>query len=213
MWSEFINSIDILFVCIVFFVGVASPGPSNLAIMAVAMQHGRVQALILSLGIVCGSMFWGILAGFGLASILATYSNLLIIMKITAGLYLLWLAFKSARSAFSKKPIVMPALTLKKESNFKHFLSGILLHLTNPKAIFVWLSIVSIALPSGSSMTRAYVVVFCCSLVSIFVFTSYALLFSTKSARQLYLNFRRGFDGLMTVCFSYAGIRMLFGKI
>ena len=99
-----------------FFVGVASPGPSNLAIMAVAMQHGRVQALILSLGIVCGSMFWGILAGFGLASILATYSNLLIIMKITAGLYLLWLAFKSARSAFSKKPIVMPALTLKKES-------------------------------------------------------------------------------------------------
>ena len=181
--------------------------------MAVAMQYGRVQALILALWIVCGSMFWGIFAGFGLAAILATYSNLLILMKIIAGLYLLWLAFKSARSALSKEQIKLPKVTSKNKSNLRHFLSGVLLHLTNPKAIFVWLSIVSIALPAGSSMFSAFVVVLSCSIVSILVFTSYAILFSTNTARRLYLNFRTGFDGLMSVCFSYAGIRMLFGKI
>jgi len=102
MWSETIHSIDILFVCTVFFIGVASPGPSNLAIIAVAMQYGSIQALILALGIVCGSMFWGILAGFGLAANLATFSNLLILIKIIAGLHLLWLVFNHQGQRFRK---------------------------------------------------------------------------------------------------------------
>lgn len=212
MWLDAFKVADLLFVCSVFFVGVASPGPSNFAIMATAMKKGRIPALILALGVVCGSLFWGVLAGFGLAAILAAYSDLLILMKIIAGLYLLWLGFKSAKSALSEQDIMMPEMTSESEGNSKYFLMGVLLHLTNPKAIFVWLSIVSIALPIGSSINNALVVVLCCSVVSVMVFTSYALLFSTVTARNTYLKFRRGIDGVMSVCFSYAGLRMLFGK-
>ena len=213
MYLEAFNSVDLIFVCSVFFVGVASPGPSNFAIMATAMKNGRMPALILVAGVVCGSLFWGALAGFGLAAILAKYSNLLIFMKIIAGFYLLWLGFKSAKSALSKQDVTMPEVISVNEGNSKYFLTGVMLHLANPKAIFVWLTIVSIALPTGSSMMNAVAVVLCCSAVSVIVFTSYALLFSTVTARQIYLKLRRGFDGVMCACFSYAGIRMIFGKI
>jgi threonine/homoserine/homoserine lactone efflux protein len=83
----------------IYFLGVASPGPSNLAIMGTAMASGRKPALILSLGIIVGSCFWGVLAAFGLSTVLHHYSSFLFLMKLLAGMYLLWLAFRAARSA------------------------------------------------------------------------------------------------------------------
>ena len=208
-----VDTIDLVFVCTVYFIGVASPGPSNLAIMATAMQNGRKKALFLAMGVETGSLFWGVLAGFGLAAVLATYSNLLIAMKIMAGLYLLWLAFKSARSALAVHSDELAAIKVSRNSDLKHFNRGVLLHLTNPKAIFVWLSIISIGLPSGSTTASIFMVVVCCSIISTIVFAGYAFLFSTKIARETYLKFRRGFDSVMCVCFGYAGIRLLSGKI
>lgn len=206
------NSIDLMFVCTVFFVGVASPGPSNLAIMTAAVNYGRIPSLLLAAGIVCGSLFWGILAAFGLATVLATFSNLLLLMKIAAGSYLLWLAYKSGKSAMSSGKETVLDAKVEKKGYLNLFLSGVTLHLTNPKAIFVWLSIVSIAQPNGMTMQSAFAVVFFCGVISATVFISYALLFSTKYVRNLYLKIRRGFDGVLCLCFGYAGVRMLFNK-
>ena len=43
-----------------YAIGVASPGPSNMAIMATAMSQGRQYALALAAGVVCGSVAWGL---------------------------------------------------------------------------------------------------------------------------------------------------------
>lgn len=97
---------NVLLAYSIYILGVASPGPSNLAIMATAMGRGRKQALVLSLGIMLGSLFWDALAAFGLSNLLANYSYVL------AALYLLFLAYKSLRSAInsnsgtiSKRPL------------------------------------------------------------------------------------------------------------
>ena len=68
------------------------------------MASGRKPALILSLGIIVGSCFWGVLAAFGLSAVLVHYSSLLFAMKIMAGIYLLWLALRSVRSVISLLP-------------------------------------------------------------------------------------------------------------
>lgn len=102
---EFIHvSANLLLAYSTFANGTASPGPSNLAVMATAMNAGRKSALILALGIVSGSVAWGLLAAFGLSAVLATYSGALIAMKIIGGLYLLWLAARSARSVQARSP-------------------------------------------------------------------------------------------------------------
>jgi threonine/homoserine/homoserine lactone efflux protein len=44
------------------------------------------------------------------------------------------------------------------------------------------------------------------------VFSSYAVLFSTESARRIYAAIRRWLDGSLAVMFAIAGIKLLSSK-
>ncbi|MFT7401631.1 MAG: threonine efflux protein [Hydrogenophaga sp.] len=77
----------------------ASPGPSNMAIMGVAMTTGRRDALTLAAGVLRGSCLWGLAAALGLSTLLMGYAHAMGVLKILGGLYLLRLSFQSARSA------------------------------------------------------------------------------------------------------------------
>jgi threonine efflux protein len=190
-----------------YALGIASPGPSNLAVMATAMDQGRRSAIVFALGVVSGSTLWGLLAALGLSTVIARYSQALVAMKVIGGIYLLWLAFKSAKSAL--KPNVISARAGPSNSTANLYLRGAAIHLTNPKAIFVWLSIVALALPASAHRTDALLIVAGCVPIGIAVFCGYALAFSTAPARQAYMRTRRWFDGTLAVLFGYAGIRML----
>lgn len=202
-------SANLLLAYSTYAVGTASPGPSNLAVMATAMNAGRKPALVLALGVVSGSVFWGPLAAFGLSAVLATYSSALIFMKIIGGLYLLWLAAKSAHAALSRTSALAPEYNATQTNYFRTYIRGAAMHLTNPKAIFVWLSIVSLALPAGAQARDALLVVLGCALLGLLVFCGYAMAFSTSGARRVYQSSRRWLEGTLAVLFAYAGIRML----
>ena len=192
-----------------YTLGAASPGPSNLAVMATAMNSGRRHALVFALGVVSGSTVWGMLAAFGLAAVMAQYSKALIAMKVLGGLYLLWLSFKSLRSALAVRPPAQVDAAAGHGTNLSLYLRGAAMHLTNPKAIFTWLSIVTLALPADVQRGDALLIVAGCALIGLGVFGGYAIVFSTRSARTLYFRMRRGVDGMLAAVFGYAGIRML----
>ncbi|CAB3674900.1 LysE family translocator [Paraburkholderia rhynchosiae] len=208
--STFLTA-DVLFAYSAYFVGTASPGPSNLAIMSLAMSAGRRSALIFALGVVSGSFFWALLASLGLSAVLATYSQCLVAIKIAGGLYLLWLGFKSARSAFA--PGKLPASEAREDEPLRRlYLRGLLLHLTNPKAILVWMSIVSLAMSTASGTSHTAPVVLGCMCIGVSVFSSYAVLFSTASARRVYMAIRRWLDGSLAIMFGFAGLKILTSK-
>ncbi len=206
---ELFSSSSLLLAFAMYCLGVASPGPSNMAIMSTALQLGRKPALALALGVISGSFFWGLLAAFGLSLVISTYSNIVIFIKILGAFYLLFLAYKSAKSAFSTPTITIEKQNIK-EINYIHtFLSGAFIHLTNPKAIFVWLSIVSFAMPQTFQVSYALMIVGGCSLLGIIIFFSYALIFSTITAQKLYLKLRVYFESILSLMFAYAGYKML----
>lgn len=197
-----------------YAIGTASPGPSNLAVMATAMHYGRKPSLILATGVVAGSTLWGLFAALGLAAVLSRYSQALLVTKLLGGLYLLWLAYKSARSALgSPAPKSSAAFSAGSSTALSFFFRGMAMHLTNPKAIFVWLSIVALALPPSAQRSDALLIVAGCVPIGLAVFFAYALLFSTRSARSVYERSRRWFDGTLAVLFGYAGIRMLISRV
>jgi threonine efflux protein len=214
MTASTFHTADVLIAYSAYFVGTASPGPSNLAIMSLAMSAGRKSALTFALGVVSGSFFWALLASLGLSAVLASYSECLVAIKIAGGLYLLWLGFKSARSAFSAG--ALPANTVRQDEPLgRLYLRGLLLHLTNPKAILVWLSIVSLAMAPGggaSHVSHTAPVVLGCMCIGVSVFSSYAVLFSTASARRVYVAIRRWLDGSLAIMFGIAGIKLLTSK-
>lgn len=62
-------SANLLLAYSAYLVATASPCPSNLAIMAIAMNSGRKSALLFALGVVSGSFFWAILAWIAIVSL------------------------------------------------------------------------------------------------------------------------------------------------
>jgi threonine efflux protein len=194
-----------------YTLGVASPGPSNMAIMATAMSLGRGRALMLALGIVCGSLTWGFTAAFGLAALMRSYSQVLLVLKLLGGLYLLFLAWKAAKSALSNKPLDLPRQPAK-HSQWGTFASGLAIHLLNPKAIFVWLSIVALALPPEATRSQALGVVAACGTIGAIVFFGYALVFSMQVARNFYFRIHRWFNGLLSGVFAFSGLRLLLSR-
>lgn len=194
-----------------YFVGTASPGPSNLAIMSIATSAGRKSAFAFAAGVVSGSCFWAVTAALGLSAALVAFSGFMIGLKVFGGLYLLWLAFKSGRSAVVGEP-VRAADAGAPESLRKLYTRGALMHLTNPKAVLVWLSVVALATPADASRAHMAVVVAGCLGIGMVVFSGYAALFSTASARRIYLRIRRWLEGTLAVVFGFAGLKLLFGR-
>ncbi|WP_194726399.1 LysE family translocator [Noviherbaspirillum malthae] len=210
---------DALLAYAAYFIGTVSPGPSNLSIMSVAMHSGRRSAFIFAAGVVSGSMFWALLAALGLSALLVTYSNLLVFIKLFGGAYLLWLAAKSARAACRPAPLqhssgiaLRADMDAEAGSGRRLYLRGLGLHLTNPKAILTWLSIVSLALPAGADTSHALAIVGGCVCIGITVFGGYAMLFSTAAARRIYVRVRRWFEGVLAVVFAFAGIKLLLSR-
>lgn len=69
MTPELLN--QLLLVYATYLIATASPGPSNMATMGVAMSQGRTAAMILAAGVLTGSMFWAILAATGIRLLLS----------------------------------------------------------------------------------------------------------------------------------------------
>ncbi|MEM5403585.1 LysE family translocator [Paraburkholderia unamae] len=203
-------STNLLLAYTAYFVGTASPGPSNLAILSIAASHGRKAAMTFALGVISGSMFWATVAALGVSAALIAWSQFIVAIKIFGGFYLLWLAFKSGRNALSSA--ATSAVEVERAPTLTSvYLRGVTLHLTNPKAILVWVSIV--ALSSNGTGSAHSAVIADCAAIGCLVFGGYAVLFSTASARRLYVRTRRALEGCLAVVFGIAGIKLLATRV
>ncbi|MDN4038221.1 LysE family translocator [Massilia sp. YIM B02443] len=206
-------SANMVVACSAYAFGAASPGPSNLAIMATAMQGGRRRALVFALGVVSGSAIWGALTAFGVAAALVKAPSILVAMKTAGGVYLLWLSFKALRRALAGD--VPGAAAAGSDAHAGSALAlycrGAALHLTNPKAILVWLSIIALALDGDAGVSAGLPVVAACLAIGAIIFLGYAVVFSTAVARRLYVRARRWFDAVVGLAFGAAGVGMLAG--
>jgi len=203
-------STNLLLAYAAYFVGTASPGPSNLAIISIAASHGRKAALMFALGVISGSMFWATVAALGVSAALIAWSQFIIAVKVFGGLYLLWLAFKSGRNALSTS--IESGIQVEQRPTLKSvYCRGATLHLTNPKAILVWVSIV--ALSSNSTGSAHSALIAGCAAIGCLVFGAYAVLFSTHTARRWYVRTRRALEGCLAVVFGIAGIRLLASRM
>lgn len=191
-----------------YLVATLSPGPANLAIMSTSMREGRTPGLMMAMGVILGSMTWGILAATGLSTLLSSFGWLMTAFRIIGGLYLLWLGYRSLRSALgsqeskTQKPI-------KSRTRTQYFFLGLGIHLTNPKSIFAWLSIITIGVTPGAPISITYVIVGGCIFLGIFVFGGYALAFSTQRMIDLYRSFRRWIETTAALIFGFAGFKLL----
>lgn len=216
MWESVQMSFDfnhLLLVVTVYVIGAASPGPSNMRIMGVAMHQGRRPALMLAFGVISGSFFWGGMAATGISAILTTFAHAVIALKIVGGAYLLFLAIKAARSALTTDELMSKkAANAVSVSGLKLYKQGLMMHLTNPKALLGWVATMTLGLGPQASTTTVAITLACCGVLSITIFGGYALLFSTVPMVRAYRRARRGIEGTLALVFGVAGINLLLSR-
>ncbi len=207
-WADFIAGTSVAMP--LFFIGVASPGPGTLAIMNTSMRLGRAQGVALALGICSGSLFWGCLSAFGLGGVLNAQSQWAVVLSVAGSLYFLWLSFKLLRSAIQGKPLTS-AVRSDYKTYIRQYVSGLMLHLLNPKAMFVWMAIISIALSQmlNPNPVAAFFVAFACWSISVVVFMGYAWVFSTPKVVSAYRGVARWIDGVCGILFAAAAMVLL----
>jgi len=193
-----------------YLIATASPGPSNMAIMRTAMRDGRLPALVMAAGVITGSLFWAILAATGISAVLAAYAEALLVIKIVGGVYLLFLAFRTGRSAL--KPSADFARMDSGRSTSRYgwlYRQGILIHIGNPKAVLAWIAIMSLGLPENAHGGTLPAIIGGCACLGVIVFGGYAVLFSTAPMIALYARLRRWIEGALSAVFAVAGFRLL----
>lgn len=200
----------LLLVFTAYIVGAASPGPSNMRIMGVAMHQGRKPALLLAAGVISGSFFWGSMAATGVSAMLAQFAQALLALKIIGGLYLLFLAVKAGRSAFSSDAHIQQALaSAPTVTGFGLYRRGLLMHLTNPKALLGWIATMTLGLGPQATPETVAVILAGCAVLSITIFCGYAIVFSTAPMIRGYRRARRWIEGTLALVFGAAGFKLL----
>jgi threonine/homoserine/homoserine lactone efflux protein len=93
------------------------------------------------------------------------------------------------------------------------FSKGLLLHITNPKAILFFGSLYSLGVPANASFQDLAIVIMAVGLQSLLVFHGYAILFSSKVMTNMYLSSRRWFEGAFALGFGAASLKILTSKL
>ncbi|MDA9207415.1 LysE family translocator [Octadecabacter sp.] len=195
-----------------FLLAIASPGPNILAVIGTSMSVGRPSGMSLAMGVAAGSFTWALLTVFGLSALLATYASALLAIKIFGGLYLLWLAYKSFKSAASKHDIDATELAGGRRTPFGYFKRGYIIQMTNPKAALAWIAIISLGLKDGAPLWVGAAIVLGTFILSICIHLMYAIAFSTPAMVRLYSKSRRAIQGVLGTFFAFAGLRLLTSR-
>ena len=107
-----------------------SPGPGAATSMSVGLRHGYWAALRAILGLQSALVIQLSIVAAGLGALLAASTTAFNIMKLLGAAYLIWLGiqkWREAPQAVEGENIAMPPSGL--------FVQGLLVNLTNPKAI------------------------------------------------------------------------------
>ncbi|WP_275786126.1 LysE family translocator [Pararhizobium gei] len=195
-----------------YLIAVASPGPAVLAIIGTSISRGRSAGMALALGVLTGSYIWAMLTAAGLSALIRSYGQAMIVLKIAGGLYLLWLAFNALRAAL-RKDLPAAAANEVQPSLRKLYFKGLGIHLTNPKAIFAWIMLVSLGMPKDAPASIMAVLIGGCMVMGVVVFTGFALLFSLAPVNRAYRRAHRWIEGAMAGFFTFAGLRLLTARL
>lgn len=205
------NGFELAVLLLAWGIAAASPGPATLAIAGTSMQRGRAAGLAVATGIVCGSASWGIAAAMGMSALMLANAWAVEVLRYVGAGYLLWLAIKSLRAGVANKPVMQASAG--QGSMRRLYIKGLLIHLTNPKAIFAWGAIFAVAVPPQSDTVVIAQAFMALAAVSTCVFLGYALLFSTGAFVRGYQKMRRWFDLGVGVMFGAASVKILTARL
>lgn len=199
----------LLMACAVYIVGTAVPGPAILLIITSSTRGGCRMGIACSVGILCGTLIWGIVAASGIAVTLSAWTIWADVLRIAGGLYFLWLSIKSVRNALSTtKHFQVESSHI--DQLGRAFGAGMLIQLSNPQTVLTWFATIAVGTSLMSPTWFAYFIVSVCWGIGMVIYFGYAILFSSERARAIYAASHRKLEAIAGIVFGIAGWILLF---
>lgn len=148
-----------------------TPGPGAVVSMSTGMRYGYCSALMVILGLQAAILIHLLIVAVGLGALLASSELAFSVVKLVGAAYLVWLGIQKWRA-----PIVAAdeeVLPLRRQGLF---LQGLLVNLTNPKAIvFIGALVPHFVNPSAPQLPQYLLISATLCLTDMLVMSGYAL--------------------------------------
>ena len=134
-------SLDTLLVfTVAAFVLSASPGPSNLYVLARSVSQGHRAGYVAALGLASGGLVHVAGAALGLAALFHQSATAFTIVKYIGAAYLVWLGIQCLRDGVRNQPLKVETTGIAQRSKGRIFRESALVEILNPKVALFFLA-------------------------------------------------------------------------
>lgn len=188
----------------VFVAAMIAPGPDFFIVSQTSLSRGFAAGVWTAAGIASGVAFYAALAVLGLAYVLNQAAWLTMTIKITGGLYLLWLAWKMLRSSSPQAQSAQPSL-----SDRNPYLTGLLTNLTNPKVMVFFGSLFAAALTPHASTATKLAMIGMSAVLPLVWFCLVAACLALPAVRDRYHSMSTAINRIGGIIIGLFGIKLL----
>jgi threonine efflux protein len=191
----------------IFMLALISPGPDFMVVSSLSLTRGRGDGIKAAAGIASVIVLYTLVSLTGLSALFAHYLWMMVAIKISGGLYLLYLSFLMWRASFAKAHADVPAPVTAKKKNA--YMAGVLCSLTNPKAIAFFASIFAVALTPDTSLATKASIAAIVPLITFAWFSFVAFGLSKQKIRARYQRWQRVIDRITGTVLGFFGLKLI----
>lgn len=184
-----------------------TPGPNVLMIAQISASESRKSGLWVAMGVALMGFIWPTLAIIGLNVIFETIEWLYITLKIIGSLYLIYLGYKTWRSA--GEPFTLASPSTDPQTKHRFFLLGFLTSLSNPKVLVFMGSFFTVMLPVTSPIWFKILVIMMFGINSLWWHGLVAYAFSTIKIQQIYMSSKTWLERITGGLLIALGMRLM----
>ncbi|MDO4431046.1 MAG: homoserine/threonine efflux transporter [Lonepinella koalarum] len=190
----------------VHLMGLMTPGPDFFYVSRMAAANSRRNTICGIVGITLGVAFWAAAAILGLAILFLNFPILQGVIMLLGGGYLMYLGVLMVKSRKNATFETISEHELNQNTSIKkEIMKGLLVNLSNAKAIIYFASVMSLVLVTMTEtwqMWLAFVII----VIETFVyFYTVSLLFSRHTAKRFYSQYSRYIDNIAGIIFLFFG--------
>jgi threonine efflux protein len=189
----------------IFIPALMLPGPDFIAVVRSSMTRGTRAGLLTTLGVTTGLGVYAALSLLGLSAILVQYQWLAWVVRICGGLYLAWLGIRLL--------LAQPASIEIEGEGGPHagnpLLFGLLVTLTNPKAIVLFTSVFATAVSDAMPLWVMGAMIALVMASAAIWYTVVTLFMSSRPVITRFQNAQHRIERAAGVCFIAIGGKIL----
>ncbi|WP_422368623.1 LysE family translocator [Pelagibius sp.] len=191
-----------------------TPGPNMLVVMNASVVAGRRAGILTGWGVAFGGLLWATLAVAGVSVLFAAVPQVALALRLAGAAYLLWLGFKSFRSALVGSAPSHPNGTVgERPLGWRAFRTGFLVTATNPKAALFYGSILTTFVPVDAPSLLLVAIVLMSGTIGIVTYTITGVFFSAAPIVRFFEAARRPILAAMGALFCGLGTSVAWNAL